>query len=46
MKLDDNSKVATLSRAPHEEEEPEDEENRQDEQFFTETSIESQTIIE
>ena len=46
MKLDDNSKVATLSRAPHEEEESEDEESRQDEQFFTETSIESQTIIE
>ena len=49
MKMDDNSKVATISRAPHEEEsynDNDDDDSQSGEQFFAESPIESQTIIE
>lgn len=49
MKMDGSSKVATISRAPHEEEsynDNDDDDTQSGEQFFAESPIESQTIIE
>jgi DNA gyrase subunit A len=49
MKMDGSSKVATISRAPHEEEsynDNDDDDSQSGEQFFAESPIESQTIIE